>query len=164
MGDISLSVDAVVVGFENQALDILLIQRKNEPFKNQWALPGGFVEVEETLEDAAKRELEEETGVQASHMYQVHAFGNPNRDPRKRVVSVAYVTLLKKNLHQPKANDDAADAQWFSIKALPPLAFDHAEIIQKSIEKLRYLLDATSMNIEAEFSTDEWREIKRLLS
>ena len=132
------AVDAVVFGYEKgHGLKLLLIQRENDPFKNCWALPGGLVKTEESIEEAAKRELVEETGVQISHLEQLYTFGKPDRDPRNRVVSIAYLGLVKPKHHQLKADTDAIDARWFSIDALPDLAFDHLEIIEVAIKRLR---------------------------
>ncbi len=121
-----LTVDIVLLAGQ----DILLIRRKNEPFINQWALPGGFVDPGENLEEAALRELEEETGISfsAERLKQIGAFGEPERDPRGRTVSVAYcISLHEKPLAE--AGSDASDVSWFPLKNLPKLAFDHADII-----------------------------------
>lgn len=131
---IDLTVDAVVFSYDAQhELSVLLIQRNNEPFKGTWAIPGGFVDDGEKLEDAVKRELLEETGVVLNNLKQFHTFGDPDRDPRKRIVSVAYYTLVDKSTIKIKAADDAADAQWFKINSLPVLAFDHAKILDMAI-------------------------------
>lgn len=128
--EISVTVDSVVFCKLKDHYKVLLIQRKNEPFKDQWALPGGFVEKDETLEQAAIRELNEETGVEVDYMEQVKAFGDPGRDPRGRMVSVAFLSQIH---CEEKLNpaDDARDAKWVRIDRLPEmdLAFDHDEII-----------------------------------
>ncbi|HSP40819.1 MAG TPA: NUDIX hydrolase [Gillisia sp.] len=126
---IFVTVDSVIFYAEENNIYVLLIQRKNDPFKSQWALPGGFLEVEETLETGAARELEEETGIKVSSLKQIGVFGKPGRDPRGRVLSIAFAgkLSLKENL---MAGDDAGDASWFNIKELPPLAFDHKDIIE----------------------------------
>ena len=134
--NIKLSVDAVVFSHTKQQLHILLIQRKNEPFKGKWALPGGFVEDDEDLLPAAIRELEEETGMKLKSMEQLAAFGKPGRDPRGRTVTVAFYTTVDAKQHMIAGADDAADAQWFDIRNLPAIAFDHAEIINLALKRL----------------------------
>lgn len=123
---IFVTVDVLVINKNTN--EILLIKRLNEPYKDYWALPGGFVDENEDLEQAARRELFEETNVETSEMTQVGAFGKPNRDPRGHMVSIAYQTYLIEN-QIVKAKDDAKEIRWFSIKNLPELAFDHLEII-----------------------------------
>jgi 8-oxo-dGTP diphosphatase len=133
----ALTVDCVVFGFDESELKVLLIQRGLEPFKGRWALPGGFVRVEETLDDAARRELAEETGLTDVFLEQLYTFGAVDRDPRERVVSVAYYALVKLSDHRAKAATDAADAQWFPVSELPKLAFDHAEILDTALTRLK---------------------------
>jgi 8-oxo-dGTP diphosphatase len=132
-----LTVDCVVFGFDGGALKVLLIERGLEPFKGKSALPGGFVRVEETLESAARRELAEETGLREVFLEQMYTFGSLQRDPRERVVTVAYYALVKLSDHQAKAATDAADARWFPVARLPRLAFDHAEIVSTALTRLR---------------------------
>ncbi len=136
---ISLTVDCVIFGYDShrRELKALLIQRKNAPYRNYWALPGGFVEKQEALEEAALRELEEETSVKNVFIEQLYTFGSPQRDPRGRVVSVAYFALVNLEEHPIHADSDAQQAAWFRIDQLPPLAFDHADIIQMAITRLR---------------------------
>lgn len=133
----ALTVDCVVFGFENQALQLLLIRRGIEPFLGDWALPGGFVHMHEDLETAARRELLEETGVRDLFLEQLYTFGAPGRDPRGRVVSVAYVALVKPDEHPATGDTDAAEARWFPADAIPSLAFDHASIVETALERLR---------------------------
>ena len=135
----SLTVDCIIFGLDSgNKLKVLLIQRKRSPFKNKWALPGGFVEMEEDLEDAALRELEEETGVTNVFIEQLYTFGTPRRDPRGRVVSVAYFALVNLTKHPVKASTDARRVEWFEIDKLPSaLAFDHDQILKVAIERLR---------------------------
>jgi 8-oxo-dGTP diphosphatase len=135
----ALTVDCVVFGLDldEDDLEILLVRRGLEPFLGKWALPGGFVRVDETLEDAALRELEEETGLRKVYLEQLYSFGTLDRDPRERVVTVAYYALVKLSDHKVKAATDAADAAWFSIHDLPELAFDHQQILDVAHERLR---------------------------
>lgn len=127
--DIKVTVDTVVFDISRDIPHILLIRRKNDPFKGQWALPGGFVEPDENLETAARRELEEETGICPSHVSQFRAFGEPGRDPRGPTVSVAHYALVDHSNNQALPGSDAEEAKWFSLDGLPQLAFDHADII-----------------------------------
>lgn len=131
----ALTVDCVVFGFDGGTLQVLLIRRALEPFRNQWALPGGFVRVDETLDEAARRELEEETGLKKVFLEQLYTFGGVTRDPRERVVSVAYYALVKPGL--VTGDTDAAEAKWFPFSDLPALAFDHADILVTALERLR---------------------------
>ena len=130
---IFVTVDVVLFRKKNDGSEILLIQRLNEPFKDYWALPGGFVDQGEDLETAAKRELFEETDIKLFQVKQIKAYGNPTRDPRRHIVSVAFIGEID-NLAEAKAKDDAKCVKWFPIDELPVLAFDHAEIIRDSIE------------------------------
>ncbi len=136
----ALTVDCVVFAFDpsNKSLKVLLIQRLADPFKDSWALPGGFVEMEEDIETAAKRELKEETSMENIFLEQLYTFGTLGRDPRGRVVSVAYYALIPLQKAQtPIAASDAKAAKWFSIDKLPPLAFDHNDILQLGLQRLR---------------------------
>jgi 8-oxo-dGTP diphosphatase len=133
----ALTVDAVVFGLDEEDLKVLLIQRDREPFQGKWALPGGFVRVEESLEEAVRRELQEETGVAQVFLEQLYTFGAPNRDPRERVVSVAYYALVKLSDHRIKAATDARDAAWFAVAKATKLAFDHDRILAVALERLK---------------------------
>jgi len=133
----ALTVDCVVFGFDQGGLQVLLIQRGLAPFKGKWALPGGFVEERETLDEAARRELLEETGLTDVYLEQLYTFGAVDRDPRERVVSVAYYALVKLAGHHPTGASDASDAAWFSVGNLPPLAFDHEDILKTGLARVR---------------------------
>ena len=125
----SVAVDCVTFGLDEGDLKVLLIERKHDPFAGSWALPGGFVEMNEDLETAARRELEEETHVRLSYLEQLHTYGAPERDPRGRVISVAYFALVKLVDHNVMADSDAKNAKWFCVNKLPKLAFDHRKIV-----------------------------------
>jgi ADP-ribose pyrophosphatase YjhB (NUDIX family) len=133
----ALTVDCVVFGLDEDDLKVLLIQRALPPFQGKWALPGGFVRLKETLEEAARRELEEETGLSAVFLEQLYTFSAVDRDPRERVVSVAHYALVNLRDHHVHAATDARDAAWFGVHDVPSLAFDHAEILQMALERLR---------------------------
>ncbi|MFT3796263.1 NUDIX domain-containing protein [Flavobacterium sp.] len=132
---IFVTVDIVLLRQNISGGEVLLIQRKNEPFRESWALPGGFVDENEDLADAARRELAEETGINVRHLDQLKTFGKPHRDPRGHTVSVAYLYVVTDEKLAAQAGDDAADAQWFSVNQLPQLAFDHDEIISYALTK-----------------------------
>jgi 8-oxo-dGTP diphosphatase len=127
---------AVFAGVEGRA-KLLLIQRKHEPYQGYWALPGGFVEIDEDLPAAVARELAEETGLKKVPLEQLRTFGKPGRDPRGRTITVAYFGIAGEEERQVQGADDAAQARWFDIVDLPSLAFDHAEIVQCAIERLK---------------------------
>lgn len=129
--NIKLTVDAVVFFKSKAKQKVLLIKRKNDPFIGKWALPGGFLEDDETLEQGAKRELEEETGIKIDNLKQVGIFADPGRDPRGRVISIAFTEIIY-NKVSVKGNDDATDAKWFDINDLPKVAFDHLEMIKRA--------------------------------
>ena len=133
----SVTVDIVVYGYDGgKQLKLLLIQRGSKPFQGSWALPGGFVDMGEDLESAALRELEEETGVRDLFVEQLYTFGDPGRDPRGRVISVAYFSLVNLQDHPAVAASDATKAEWFPLNELPTLAFDHSEIIETANNRL----------------------------
>lgn len=133
----ALTVDCVVFGFDGAGLQVLLIKRGIEPFHGAWALPGGFVRMDEDLECAARRELEEETSLRDVFLEQLYTFGTPDRDPRGRVVSVAWYALVRPDQHPAKGDSDASEAAWFLVDALPDLAFDHESILAVALERLR---------------------------
>jgi len=132
----ALTVDCIILKKEKTETTILLIKRKHEPFKNTWAFPGGFVDMNETTEEAAKRELKEETGLIIENLMQIKTFSDVNRDPRGRTVSVVYYSEIKTEKIKPKAGDDAKEVSWFSINNLPDLAFDHQKILNFTLVKL----------------------------
>lgn len=134
--NIFVTVDCVVFKRSGDRLQLLLIRRKNEPFKGGWALPGGFVDDGEDLEDAVIRELEEETSVKIDGAEQLKAFGKPGRDPRHHTVSVAFMVFVDENTVATAA-DDAKEARWFGTDDLPALAFDHADIIAFALSKIK---------------------------
>jgi 8-oxo-dGTP diphosphatase len=133
----ALTVDCVVFGLDVSDLKVLLIQRKLPPFQHAWALPGGFVHVDETLDEAARRELAEEAGVTDIYLEQLYTFGAIDRDPRERVVSIAYFALAKLSDHRIRAATDAMGVGWFSLDELPKLAFDHSEVVVTARDRLR---------------------------
>jgi 8-oxo-dGTP diphosphatase len=148
----------VIFKLRDTALEVLLIRRREEPFKDRWALPGGFVNMDESLDDAARRELQEETGVSAPVFEQLYTFGEPNRDPRGRVISVAYLALLPPGNLSVRGADDAAEAGWFKIGPPPPLAFDHDQILATALQRLRQELgssDAGMRLLPAEFTLSD---------
>ena len=133
----ALTVDCVVFGYDADELKVLLIQRALEPFIGKWALPGGFVRVDETIDNAARRELTEEAGLKDVFLEQLYTFGALGRDPRERVVSVAHYALVKLSDHRAMAATDAANAEWFPISKVPKLAFDHADILATAMSRLK---------------------------
>lgn len=133
----ALTVDTVLFGAAEDELEVLLVERGGEPFLGAWALPGGFVHVDEDLEAAVRRELSEEAGVSPRWLQQLQTFGRVDRDPRERVVTVAYWGLVRRAEHAPVAGTDARKARWHRLDALPPLAFDHAEIVSVALSRLQ---------------------------
>lgn len=132
-----LTVDCVLFGLDATSLSVLLIRRGVEPFAGQWALPGGFVLPDETIDEAARRELREETGVEDLFLEQLYTFGDPGRDPRGWTVSVAYYSLVSKDSFVPKADSDAAEAKWFDLDDISSLAFDHDRILESALTRVR---------------------------
>ncbi len=144
----SVTVDLVIFTIAEDDLKVLLIRRGQEPFKDRWALPGGFVEINESLEKAAARELEEEVGVKNVYLEQLYTFGEPNRDPRGRVISVSYFALVDAELQRIVAASDAADAAWHSVFDPPKLAFDHRKILDYAVLRLRNKIEWTTVGYE----------------
>ncbi len=158
----SVAVDIVVFTIKDDDLKVLLIKRGVEPFKGMWALPGGFIRMNETLEESALRELEEETGVRDVYLEQLYTFGDPKRDPRTRVISVTYMAIVDSSKIKLKATTDAKEAKWFSVYKLPKLAFDHKKIIKYALQRLRYKLEYTTAGMK--FLPEEFTlpDIKRV--
>ncbi len=134
----AVTVDVVIVT-RDRPRRVLLIRRKHEPFAGRWALPSGFVDMDEDLDAAARRELQEETGVRATRLEQLYTFGAPDRDPRGRTISVAFLALVEAAKLAPKAADDAAEVGWHSLTRPPQLAFDHALILARARERLKHI-------------------------
>src|SRR6202049_2712094 len=141
----AVTVDVVMMSLRQRDLQVLLVKRRAWPYEGMWAIPGGFVNIDESLEAAAKRELQEETGVEDVYLEQLYTFGDPGRDPRTRVITAVYFALRDSARLQVRAADDAADVGWFSVYQLPPLAFDHEKILQYSLERLRGKLNYTTI-------------------
>lgn len=144
----SVTVDLVIFTLIDGILHVLLIERGQWPFEGMWALPGGFVQMEESLEEAARRELHEEAGVHDVYLEQLYTFGDPDRDPRTRVITVAYFALVSADQVELRADTDAADVGWFPAYEPPELAFDHADILSYAITRLRYKLEYTALAFE----------------
>jgi 8-oxo-dGTP diphosphatase len=148
----SVTVDVVIFSILDEELKVLLIKRKAWPYQGMWAIPGGFVQMNESLEAAAYRELAEETGVTSADVYleQLYTFGKPSRDPRTRVITVAYFALVSADKLKPQTScdSDAAEISWFSIYDLPPLAFDHADILDYALTRLRYKLEYSAVGFQ----------------
>ncbi len=143
---LAVTVDIVIFSLMQRELHVLLIKRKNWPFEGRWAIPGGFVNIDEPLQQAARRELEEETGLCDVYLEQLYTFGDPQRDPRGRIISVAYFALVRSDQQAVRAADDASDAGWFNVHKLPtPLAFDHDRIMAYAMDRLRSKLEYTTL-------------------
>ena len=141
----AVTTDIALFTIRDERLAVLLVRRGADPFKDCWALPGGFVEPNECLEDGALRELAEETGVTGVYLEQLYTFGKPDRDPRERIISVAYYALAPSELLTPVAGSDAAAVAWFELDALPSLAFDHHDVIAMAQQRLRAKLDYSTV-------------------
>ena len=143
-----VTVDVVIFALRHEDLQVLLVRRRQWPQAGMWAIPGGSVGQNEALEDAALRKLEEETGLVDVYLEQLYTFGNPSRDPRDRVITVAYFAVVPATSIVPRAADDAERVRWWSIYDLPALAFDHADILQYALTRLRYKLEYTAVGFE----------------
>lgn len=142
----SVTVDVVIFTLQQKELHVLLVQRKNWPYEGHWAIPGGFVEMDESLDQAARRELEEETGIHDIYLEQLYTFGAPNRDPRMRVISVAYIALVPSDNQKLRISDESTDVRWFPVRSLPgQLAFDHDTVLATALDRLRSKLEYTTL-------------------
>lgn len=131
----AVTTDCVIFGFDGERLQVLLVERGIEPYKGKWAFPGGFLKMDETAEEGALRELREETGLERAYIQQFHTFSDPHRDPRERVITIAYYALVK--IQEAHGGDDAASARWFPLSEIPSLAFDHDYILRMATQRLR---------------------------
>ncbi len=167
----AVTVDVAIFTIADGQLEVLLIRRGRPPYQGLWALPGGFVGLEESLKHAAWRELREETGVNAGHLEQLHTFGHPRRDPRERVISVAYFAAIPAANAATAANSDAERADWFAIDRVPELAFDHRDILDKALERIARTVADESVALPfmlqftgPEFSLPELQRVHEVLT
>lgn len=158
----SVTVDVVMMSLRQKDLQVLLVKRRSWPYEGMWAIPGGFVNIDESLEDAAKRELQEETQVENVYLEQLYTFGEPGRDPRTRVITVVYFALLDSERLQVKAASDAADVDWFPVYDLPQLAFDHQQILEYTLNRLRGKLEYTTIAFNLLPEQFTLRELQRV--
>jgi len=157
-----VTVDIVIFTIQSEELKVLLVKRGIPPFKGQLALPGGFVHEDESLDEAAMRELREETGVSDVFLEQLYSFGEPGRDPRERIITVAYYALISADRSQLAAGTDTTEAAWWPVSKLPALAFDHRKILDYALERLRNKLEYTTVGFQllpAKFSLTELQEV-----
>lgn len=159
----SVTVDVVIFTLISGELHVLLVQRSRWPFEHAWALPGGFLEMSESLDQAARRELEEETGLRDVYMEQLYTFGTPGRDPRTRVISVAYIALIRADAQTLRGSNESTDVRWCSIQQLPgPLAFDHEQILAAALARLRSKLEYTTLAFQLLPEVFSILELKRI--
>lgn len=164
----AVTVDVVIFSIKNNSLKVLLVKRGNEPFRNMWAVPGGFVRINESLEEAAKRELSEETNVKDVYLEQLYTFGDVKRDPRGRVITIVYFALVGKEKAQQelKATADASDVAWFLVSKLPELAFDHAKILEYAVKRLKWKFEYTTVAfslLDTRFTLTEAQKIYEIV-
>lgn len=162
----AVTTDIVIFTVRDKQLKLLLIMRKGEPYKGKWALPGGFVQLDEDLETSARRELAEETGVSGVYLEQLYTFGAVNRDPRERVITVAYYALISSDKTVLQAATDAEAVGWFSMDDLPSLAFDHQKIVDKAHERLVAKLDYSTIAFQflpREFTLSELQDVYEVI-
>ncbi|MDH3559846.1 MAG: NUDIX hydrolase [Gammaproteobacteria bacterium] len=162
----AVTTDIVIFSLRDNELKLLLIKRKGEPFKGKWALPGGFVQLDEDLEAAANRELAEETGVSGVYLEQLYTFGQPNRDPRERVITVAYYALIPSDRLTLTASTDAEAVGWFGMDELPKLAFDHETIVETAHQRLVAKLDYSTLAFQfmpEEFTLTELQAVYEII-
>lgn len=159
----SVTVDVVIFTLIDTSLHVLLVQRRNWPHEGQWAIPGGFVEMSESLDEAARRELEEETGLQDVYLEQLYTFGTPGRDPRTRVISVAYIALIRADAQSLRVSEESTGLNWFPVNALPGvLAFDHDDILAVALGRLRSKLEYTTLAFQLLPEVFSILELKRI--
>jgi 8-oxo-dGTP diphosphatase len=154
---VAVTVDVIVFAEIERAPNVLLVQRAKDPYGGMWALPGGFIEMNENLEASAMRELKEETGVTAKELIQIGAFGDVGRDPRGRTISVAFLTCVEPS--EPQAADDAAEAKWFALRGLPDLAFDHRAIVEDGVAMFGRLVLGTERKVNHAIEVEKWRRM-----
>ena len=162
----SVTVDLAIFTIKSNSLKVLLVKRNVEPFKNKWALPGGFIKMEESLDTSAKRELFEETGVKNVYLEQLYSFGNPKRDPRGRVITISYFALINSDKIKLKASTDVSEAKWFSISKIPSLSFDHKDILDYAIKRLKWKFEYTTIVfslLSKSFSLGELQKIYEIV-
>lgn len=156
----AVTTDCVIFGFDGQKLNVLLIKRGVEPYKDRWAFPGGFLKPDESAETGALRELYEETGLKDAYIEQFHTYTAPERDPRERVITIAYMALVK--ITNVKGGDDAAEAQWFTVDEAPQLAFDHDKILRDALRRLRERLHFNPIGFDLLPEKFTFRELQNL--
>jgi 8-oxo-dGTP diphosphatase len=162
----AVTVDIVIFTVRDAQLKLLLIRRAGEPYQGKWALPGGFIHLDETLEASARRELEEETGVSGVYLEQLYTFGAPDRDPRERVITVAYYALIPSDKLQLRAATDAEAVGWFGMDELPDLAFDHPDIIAMAHQRLVAKLDYSTIAFQflgRDFTLSELQSVYEII-
>jgi 8-oxo-dGTP diphosphatase len=162
----AVTTDVVIFSIRDNDLKLLLIKRGGTPFKGKWALPGGFVRLDESLEEGARRELQEETGLSGVYLEQLYTFGEPQRDPRERVITVAYYALIPSEQVSLCAATDAEAVGWFDMDELPPLAFDHTKIVRMAHERLAAKLDYSTIAFQfmgPEFTLTELQSVYEII-
>ena len=162
----AVTTDIVIFSIREQKLKLLLVKRAREPFAGSWALPGGFVGIDEDLEACALRELEEETGVTGVYLEQLHTCGSPTRDPRERVISVAYYSLIPSDRLNVRPASDAKAVAWFALEDLPAMAFDHADVVTMAHQRLVAKLDYSTIAFQfmpEEFTLSELQTVYEII-
>ena len=156
----SVTTDCVIFGFDGTRMKVLLVQRGIEPYKGRWAFPGGFLQMDESAEEGALRELREETGLSGAFIRQFHTFSAPDRDPRERVITIAFYALVR--IEEVTGGDDAADARWFALDEVPQLAFDHDQILRTAEQALRQQIHFEPVGFELMPEKFTLRELQNL--
>ena len=162
----AVTVDVLLFTIRDEKLQLALIKRGIPPFEGSWAIPGGFVRMEEELEEAARREIEEETGVRDIFLEQLYTFGQPTRDPRTRVITIVYFALVPGEHLTLRADTDASDASWFAVDELPELAFDHAKIVEVGVERLKAKIEYSNIAyglLPARFRLSELQRVYEII-